>query len=381
MRPRRSDATVQIWVLAVLVVAAFVISTGYGVTLPRLSALLARTAPGNLGEAFQRRHVAGLTAAFFGAALVGAPIAGAASDRLGRRVVLSAAGLAFSAGFLGAAIAGSVLELYGSLALAGLATGIFEPVALALVADQWSDADARARRFAWVNGAVRAGYLAGPLIGELAGRLSDRAPFLLPATVSTIMALALLIVPRGATFRPERASTASGGRFRLAYLLTLSATAAGGVVALEVAFIAPLSQATAGRGSAALLLTLCGAVMLFAQVAVFAGRNAAGRGLRLLRPLLIVLAAALVSAPFAHGAGPLAATVAASGTASAALTALAGFLVVRASPAAHGRSLGVQYAAVSAGQMLAAALSSSTAGAPYALWISAAAALFLALIG
>lgn len=362
--------------------AAFVLSTGYGIVLPRLAELLARASAAGAGEAWRASQTAGLTAAFFGAALVAAPLSGLVSDRIGRRRVLAAASLTFAAGFGATALVSALGGLYASLVLAGAATGAFEPVALAYAADLWREPDARARRFAWINGAVRAGYLAGPLIGEIAGRSGARLPFLAPAAVSAVAAIALLVACRDAVPVPPAARPSGPGSVgRLGYLLGVSAAAAGGIVALEVYLVSPLSVTAAGRGSAALMLTLCGAVMLVAQVTVFAGRDTARRAVRLMRPLLVGLAVSLALAPFVRGPWPMAASISVTASASAALTALTGFLVARDAPAAHGRSLGYQYAAVSAGQMLAAASSSVGAGGPYALLISAVAALALTLAG
>lgn len=381
MIPARSGRLQEARILAVLV-AAFVLSTGYGIVLPRLAELLARSSPASPGGAWRAGQTAGLTATFFGAALVAAPLSGLVSDRIGRRRVLAAASLTFAAGFGATALASDLGGLYASLILAGAATGTFEPVALAYAADLWRQPDARARRFAWINGAVRAGYLAGPLVGEVAGRTGARMPFLAPAAVSAIAAIAVLVACRDAVAAPTAPRPPSrGDGGHLAHLLGVSAAAAGGIVALEVYFVSPLSVTAAGRGSAALMLTLCGAVMLVAQVTVFAGRGAARRGIRLMRPLLVGLAVSLALAPFIRGPWPMAASISATAWASAALTALTGFLVARDAPAAHGRSLGYQYAAVSAGQMLAAASSSVGAGGPYALWISAAGALALTLAG
>jgi MFS family permease len=257
------------------------------------------------------------------------------------------------------------------------------PAALAYVADRCQDPDLRAKRFAWINGAVFAGYLGGPLIGVLAGRIDVHAPFLLPAVAAAGAALLALFACRGAQLRPIPAHFPWRARLApLAYLLGVSAVAAGGVVALEIAVTLPLSQTASGRGSAALLLSLCGAVMFLTQMVLFSGHDAARRATRLIRPLLAGLAATLLVAPFVQGLWLLAGVVAITASAAATLNVLASYLTSRLSPSAHGLGLGLQYAAVSAGQMMAALAAgpSAAAGVPYALWFAGAAAVGLAMI-
>lgn len=356
---------------------AFSVATGYGIALPRLPAVLSAL-PDAGGEAWRAQHLGGVTAAFFGAALAAAPLWGHLSDRFGRRRILALGGLGFAVSFVATELSLELWQLYLARGLDGAFSAAVAPAALAYLADRWPAGDARARRFAWLNASVLAGYLAGPLMGEAAARLGPLAPYAVPAATAAAGVLLTAILPRVRRREGDQAALRSqlGPR---AWLLGISAVAGGAVVAQEIAAAVPLGAGPDGRTATALLLSFCGGVMFLTQVGIFSGRDAAARGVRLVRPLLLGLAVALALSPFAQGFWLLALAVTGVASAAAALTVLASYLTSRL-PGPQGAGLGLQYAALSGGQLAGAlgAGASAAAGVPAALWAAALLALVLA---
>lgn len=359
--------------------AAFAAATGYGIALPRLPGLL-QALPGAGGATWLARHVGGLTAVYFASALVVAPLWGRLSDRFGRRLILAIGAGGFAIALVATELAGSLEALYIARALDGGFTAAVAPAALAYLADRWPEADARARRFAWLNASVLAGYLAGPLMGEGLAVLGDLAPAVGPAALAVTGAALMSILEPDPSHRSRQTSRGRGQLSARAYLLVLSAIAVGAVVAQELA-VMPLGGAD-GRTSAALLLSFCGGVMFLTEVVIFAGRNAAARAVGLMRPLLIVLSLVLAASPLLSGFWLQALAISAVASAAAALNVLASFLTSRLQSGAQGASLGLQAAAANGGQLIAALAAglSQAVGSPIALWGAAILALGLALI-
>lgn len=363
--------------IPVLMLTAFSVATGYGIALPRLPALLSAF-PGAGGEAWRAQHLGGVTAAFFGAALVAAPLWGRLSDRLGRRRILALGALGFAVAFVATEYSLELWQLYLARVLDGAFSAAVAPAALAYLADWWPAGDARARRFAWLNASVLAGYLAGPLIGEAAARLGPLVPYAAPAAAAAAGALLTATLPRIRS--PAGRQTAARSQLAArAWLLGVSAVAGGAVVAQEIAVAVPLGAGADGRAATALLLSFCGGVMFLTQVGIFSGRDAAARGVRLVRPLLLALAAILALSSFAQGFWLLALAVTGVASAAAGLTVLASYLTSRLD-GPQGAGLGLQYAALSGGQLVGAlgAGASAAAGVPAALWAAALLALALA---
>lgn len=367
------------WALPVLMLAAFAAATGYGIALPRLPGLL-EALPGAGGAAWLARHVGGLTATYFASALLAAPLWGRLSDQFGRRIILAIGAGGFAIGLVATELAGSLGGLYIARGLDGGFTAAVAPTALAYLADRWPAPDARARRFAWLNASVLAGYLAGPLTGEGLAVLGDLAPVAGPAALALAAAAAMIVLERDPSPRSAQAPRRRGQLSARTYLLALSAVAVGAVVAQELA-VMPLGGA-GGRTSAALLLSFCGGVMFLTEVVIFAGRNAAARATGLRRPLLILLALVLAASPLLAGFWLQALAISAVASAAAALNVLASYLTSRLQSGGQGAGLGLQAAAASGGQLIAALAAglSQSVGSPIALWGAAILALGLALI-
>lgn len=359
--------------------AAFAAATGYGIALPRLPALL-EPLPGAGGPAWVARHAGGLTATYFASALVAAPLWGRLSDGFGRRIILAIGAAGFAVALVATDLAGSLAGLYIARGLDGGFTAAVAPTALAYLADRWPASDARARRFAWLNASVLAGYLAGPLMGELLAVFGDLAPVVGPAALALAGSGAMIVLEPDPSPRPPPALRQRGQLSARTYLLALSAIAVGAVVAQELA-VMPLNSA-GGRTSGALLLSFCGGVMFLTEVVIFARRNAAARAVRLMRPLLVLLSLVLAVSPLLTGFWLQVFAISAVASAAAALNVLASYLTSRLQPGAQGAGLGLQSAAASGGQLVAALAAglSQSIGSPIALWGAAILALGLALI-
>ncbi len=176
-----------------LAAAVFVVSAGYGALLPLLPGWLAQQMPGSTpGEV--ARHVGFLSGAYTAGVLVGAPIWGLISDRLGRPriLVLGLVGYVVSQLLLLLPLMGSLWAIYALRGAAGLFVAAVVPVIPALVAAHTPKA-IRARRFAWLGAASLLGFLFGPALNALADALAIALAIVL-GNSGTLAALSTRIV-------------------------------------------------------------------------------------------------------------------------------------------------------------------------------------------
>jgi MFS family permease len=155
-----------------LAAAVFVVSAGYGALLPLLPGWLSVQIPGSTpGEV--ARHVGFLSGAYTAGVLVGAPIWGLISDRLGRPriLVLGLVGYAASLLLLLLPSMNALWAIYVLRAAAGLFVAAVVPVVPALVAAHTPKA-IRARRFAWLGAASLLGFLFGPGLNAVADAIA-----------------------------------------------------------------------------------------------------------------------------------------------------------------------------------------------------------------
>lgn len=160
------------WQLAFLAAAVFVVSAGYGALLPVLPAWLAQQMP-QADAADVARHVGFLSGAYAAGVLVGAPLWGFVSDRVGRPRILVAGmiGYVISLLLLLTPELGGLWGIYAMRAAAGFCVAAVVPVVPALVAEHTPKA-LRARRFAWLGAASLLGFLFGPALNALADVLA-----------------------------------------------------------------------------------------------------------------------------------------------------------------------------------------------------------------
>ncbi len=155
-----------------LAAAVFVLSAGYGSLLPLLPAWLAQQAPGST-PADVARHVGFLSGAYTAGVLIGAPMWGLVSDRLGRKRILVVGLIGYVASLLlPLPPVGSLWAIYALRAAAGLFVAAVVPVVPALVAAH-TPKTRRARRFAWLGAASLLGFLFGPGLNAVANVLAS----------------------------------------------------------------------------------------------------------------------------------------------------------------------------------------------------------------
>ena len=154
-----------------LAAAVFVVSAGYGALMPLLPAWVSRLMPASTATEVARQ-VGFLSGAYTAGVLVGAPIWGLISDRLGRPRILIVGLVGYVASLL--LLLPSMSALWGIYVLRG-AAGLFVaavvPLVPALVAARTPQA-LRARRFAWLGAASLLGFLFGPALNAFADVLA-----------------------------------------------------------------------------------------------------------------------------------------------------------------------------------------------------------------
>ncbi|MGR6616617.1 MULTISPECIES: MFS transporter [Pseudomonas] len=178
--------------LAWLAGSVFSVSAGYGALIPVLPGWLTSMLPG-ISYIEVSKHVGFLSGVYAAGVLLGAPLWGIASDRVGRGRILLI-------GLAGYVISQLLLLFPAIVGLVGIyvlraATGFFVaavvPVVAALVAEH-TPVEQRARRFAWLGAMSLLGFLFGPALIEVAngvGRL-----LLVDGVVNTALSAKLVLV-------------------------------------------------------------------------------------------------------------------------------------------------------------------------------------------
>jgi DHA1 family tetracycline resistance protein-like MFS transporter len=163
--------------LLTIFIVVFIDLLGFGLILPLLP---------YYAETFDASStVVGLLVASYSAAqLVGAPLLGRLSDRLGRRPILLVSILGTGLGFVLLGIANTLWLLFASRLLDGL-TGGNVSVARAYITDV-TDEENRARGMGLIGAAFGLGFVIGPAMG---GLLSTGERYALPAFVAAGLSL------------------------------------------------------------------------------------------------------------------------------------------------------------------------------------------------
>ena len=188
------------------------------------------------------RHVGFLSAAYAAGVLLGAPLWGIVSDRVGRGRVLIVGLVGYVASLLlllVPAMAG-VWAIYALRGTTGFFVAAVVPVVSALVAEHTPEAQ-RARRFAWLGAMSLLGFLFGPALSAVAAWVE---PWVADAAVSSALAARVVLV----------LSALLGGVMMLGLAATLPASSAADAAVQ----IKPVS---AERNLPTVLLWLSGAVM------------------------------------------------------------------------------------------------------------------------
>lgn len=277
--------------LLVLLASLFVVSIGFGITLPVLPFYAKRLAmAAGASHKTMVVHVGLLTSVFSLMQLLFAPLWGRLSDRAGRRplLLLGIAGYRLAQLLFG--MATSLWLLYGARILGGILASATIPAATAYVADATGEQE-RGRGMAWLGAAVSLGAVAGPALGGLTtwrnwhvySRLghfvinSFSIPFFAAAALTFLtLFVALRWLPESLPARSQSASRALMSvnwqdlGHRIGPLLGLSVMSQLGLALFETVF-ALYAQAKLGYGPAqvGIAFMVCGSVMaLFQGLAV-----------------------------------------------------------------------------------------------------------------
>jgi MFS family permease len=272
--------------LAWLAAAVFVVSAGYGALLPLLPGWLTPMMPGATATEVGR-HVGFLSGVYAAGVLVGAPLWGIVSDRVGHGRILIIGFVGYVASLLLLLVPG-LAGLWGLYALRGT-TGFFVaavvPVVSALVAE-YTPEEKRARRFAWLSAMSLLGFLFGPGLSAVAewvgswvgdgassATLSARIVLVLSALLGGVMMLGL-----ARTLPPSHASdvaaanepVAASAQGRPIVLLWLNGALLFVLAGFELGIVL-LGQQQAGQSSsqAAIMFAECSLVMLGVNVVLF----------------------------------------------------------------------------------------------------------------
>ena len=153
--------------LFVLLTTLFIVSIGFGITLPVLPFYAERLAmAAGSSHKMMIVHVGLLTGVFSLMQLLFAPLWGWLSDRIGRRPLLLLGMAGYGLAQLLFGMATSLWMLYAARILGGILASATIPAATAYVADATNDKE-RGQGMAWLGTAVSLGAVAGPAFGGL----------------------------------------------------------------------------------------------------------------------------------------------------------------------------------------------------------------------
>ena len=198
--------------LAWLAAAVFVVSAGYGALMPVLPGWLGSLMPGASAPEVAR-HVGFFSGVYAAGVLVGAPLWGAISDRVGRSRILIIGLIGYIASQLLLLVPEleSLWGLYGLRAATGLFVAAVVPVVSALVAEHTPE-DKRARRFAWLSAMSLLGFLFGPGLNEVADAARSWAGAGTVTAASSARAIIVLSALLGAVMMMGLARTLPASR-------------------------------------------------------------------------------------------------------------------------------------------------------------------------
>ena len=313
--------------------AVLSVSAGYGALLPVLPSWLASLMTG-VDTSEVGRHVGFLSGVYAAGVLLGAPLWGVISDRVGRGRVVLIGLLGYVASLLlllVPALAG-LWSLYALRGTTGFFVAAVVPVVAALVAEHTPE-KLRARRFAWLGAMSLLGFLFGPTLSAAAGWVgpwladgalspagSARAALVLSALFGGVMMLGLartLPASRDGSAQ-DRSQPAGSVPAHPAALLWLSGAVMFVLAGFELGIVLQGQQPSSrSSGQAAIMLAECSLVMLGVNALLFvtsllermAARTLIGAGL-----LLAIGGLAVLAADFSGGWMYLGVSLTAAGT-------------------------------------------------------------------
>ena len=270
--------------LAWLAGSVFIVSAGYGALLPVLPGWLASLMP-DASASEVGRHVGFLSGVYAAGVLLGAPLWGVVSDRVGRGriLIVGLVGYVASLLLLIPAMAG-VSGLYVMRATTGFFVAAVVPVVTALVAEHTPE-NRRARRFAWLGAMSLLGFLFGPALSALVNwvgswldyvavspALSARGVLVLSAVLGAVMMLGLAstLCASFDTRNEAQHPPVKSAQDHPAALLCLSGLVMFVLAGFELGIVLQ-GQQQAGQSSrqAAIMLAECSLVMLGVNALLF----------------------------------------------------------------------------------------------------------------
>ena len=309
----RTPAGVSWTLMAVLMLAVFTVSVGYGVVLPSLPDLIERLLGAGVLRARVSRHTGLLTGVYALALFLFAPAWGKLSDRRGRRRVLLVGLFGFGVTMAVSSLAESLAAVYAERFLSGVFASAVTPVAAAVIGDFAPTEQRRIRRLTLISMAGIAGFLLGPMFGVILTRLSAAHSFLfLPISPVTIplatAALLAFVVGFAVAFtvrsRKHDAATADGTVLvrrdgaHVPRLLALTFIVSAAIGVFEVGLVLRGKQELGlSPTQIALMFGECSLVMFLMQAIVFSPLVKPEFTRWLIGPALSILAGGLFLVP------------------------------------------------------------------------------------
>ncbi len=358
--------------MAVLMLAVFTVSMGYGIILPLLPYLIERL-QGIGGDAAQVSSATGLLTGLYTLSLfLFAALWGHLSDRFGRRVILLIGLVGFSATMLTFAFIESLSALYAERFLSGMFAAAVAPVALAAIGDLAKTEKVRARRLTFVSLAGISGFLLGPMLGVY---LAQGAKKLIPVASTAgsltvpLMATAILglLVALGVHFTLARNKPADFPRqqsqrmlkptaWLVPKLLAISFIVSAGIGVFEVGLALRGKQELGlSQYQIASMFTLCSLVMFVTQAIVFSPWIKPETTRWFITPALAVLAAGLFLVPQASNFTLMLLVIGAVAASAGILSPIITYWISSKAGKSQGAELGKQTAAASLGAAIGSA--------------------------
>lgn len=247
----------------------FLVFLGAGLVIPVLPTLK------------EQMHFSGTTmgmmiSIFAIAQLVASPIAGALSDKIGRKKLIALGMIAFSFSELLFGLAQVKTGFYISRALGGVAAAMIMPSVTAYVADLTTIAE-RPKAMGLVSAAISGGFIIGPGIGGFLAALGIRVPFFAAALLAFIGFVLTLTVLK----EPEKSMQSEHTAEKVSFMSILKNPMFGslfviilissfGLQAFESIYsIMATINFDFSMGEIALVISVSGVLALFFQVFLF----------------------------------------------------------------------------------------------------------------
>ncbi len=361
--------------MAVLMLAVFTVSMGYGVILPLLPYLIERLLGAGGDATYVSRSTGLLTGLYTLSLFLFAPVWGRLSDRYGRRSVLLIGLIGFGATMLTFAFIENLTAIYAERFLSGMFAAGVTPVALAAIGDLATTEQMRARRLTFISLAGISGFLLGPMLGVFMARGfanmsasvgaagSLAFPLAGTAMLSLLVAGAAAMTVSGtkpgeaAPQRNQTIAESESASWLVPKLLALAFIVSAGIGVFEVGLALRGKQELGlTQYQIALMFTECSLVMFVVQAIVFSPWIKPAATCWLIAPAFAVLAAGLFLVTRASSFAPMLAVIGAVAASAGILSPILTYWISSKAGKAQGAQLGKQTAAASLGAAVGSAV-------------------------